>query len=143
MNRINDNLENDKGILISMVKEMAESFTGKQSTKNWADNALWFDIPPIAVRGKEKSCEIFENAFRQLKSIKVEILSTDVFINGNMGIVCTVQRWNSVLKDGTVNPASLIRQTNCFERKNGFWKLIHQHDSMPAGGTWDGQIINE
>ena len=46
MNRINDKLENDKEILISMVKEMAESFTGKQSTKNWADNALWFDIPP-------------------------------------------------------------------------------------------------
>lgn len=141
MNTQNDSLEKDKEILLSMVNEMAQSFTGKQSTRNWADNALWFDVPPIAVRGKEKSCGIFENAFRQLKSIKVEILSTDIFINGNIGIVCTIQKWNSELKDGTINEASLIRQTNCFERQNGVWKLIHQHDSIPAGEGWDGKII--
>ena len=137
------NSENDKNILISMVREIAKSFTGEQSTKNWADDALRFDIPPLAVQGKKKSYEIFENAFRQLRFIKVEILSINTFINGDMGIVCTIQRWDSVLKDGTVNPSSLIRQTNCFEHKNDIWKLIHQHDSMPSGEGWDGKIISE
>lgn len=141
--KTNTGLDNDKNILISMVNEMAQSFTGEKSTQHWADEALWFDIPPMAVRGKLKSCEIFEKAFRQLQSIKVEILSTDIFINGDIGIVCTIQQWNSVLKDGTINEASLVRQTNCFERTNGVWKLIHQHDSIPAGDGWDGKILSQ
>ena len=136
-----ETIEKDKGILISIVKEMAESFTGMQSTKHWAEDALWFDIPPIAVKGKEKSCEIFENAFRQLKSIEVEILSIEVVINGDMGIVCSVQRWNIIMKDDA-EKSLMVRQTNCFERRNNEWKLIHQHDSTPAGGNWDGKILD-
>ena len=137
-----ETIENDKEILISIVKEMAESFTGIQSTKHWAEDALWFDIPPAAVKGKEKSCEVFENAFRQLESIRVEILSTEVFVNGDMGLVCSVQQWIIVPKNGTEN-ALMVRQTNCFERRNGVWELIHQHDSIPAGGSWDGKILTK
>ena len=136
-----ETIEKDKEILISIVKEMAESFTGTQSTKHWAEDALWFDIPPIAVKGKEKSREIFENAFRQLKSIDVEILSIEVVINGDMGIVCSVQRWNIAKENADKSPL-MVRQTNCFERRNGEWKLIHQHDSTPAGGNWDGKILD-
>jgi len=29
----------------------------------------------------------------------------------------------------------------CFEKRNGEWKLIHQHASVPAGGEWDGKIV--
>ena len=41
----------DKATLVSMVKEMIELMTGAQSTRHWADDALWFDIPPFATRG--------------------------------------------------------------------------------------------
>jgi ketosteroid isomerase-like protein len=34
----------------------------------------------------------------------------------------------------------VVRETDCFERRNGEWKLIHQHASVPAGGEWDGKI---
>ena len=43
-----DSREMDKDILISIVKEMSESMTGAQSTKHWAEDALWFDIPAFA-----------------------------------------------------------------------------------------------
>jgi len=134
--------EKDKEILVSLVKEMTESFTGLQSTKHWAEDALWFDIPPMAVKGKEKSCEVFENAFRQLEKINVEIRSIEVFVNGDMGVVCSVQQWTILPKNGTEN-VLMVRQTNCFERRDGVWELIHQHDSIPAGGNWDGEIISK
>ncbi len=35
--------QRDKKILTAIVKEMAESMTGAQSTKHWAHDALWFD----------------------------------------------------------------------------------------------------
>ena len=33
-----------------------------------------------------------------------------------------------------------FHDTDCFEKRNGEWKLIHQHASVPAGGDWDGKI---
>ena len=40
-------VEKDREIIISIVKEMAESMTGAQSTRHWAADVLWFDIPPL------------------------------------------------------------------------------------------------
>jgi hypothetical protein len=44
-------MENDKETLIAMVKDMTRSTTGAQSTKDWSEDALWFDIPPFASKG--------------------------------------------------------------------------------------------
>lgn len=45
----------DKETLVSIVKEMTESMTGAQSTRHWADDALWFDIPPFATEKNKVS----------------------------------------------------------------------------------------
>jgi hypothetical protein len=34
----------------------------------------------------------------------------------------------------------VVRETDCYEKRNGEWKLIHQHASVPSGGDWDGKI---
>jgi ketosteroid isomerase-like protein len=73
------------------------------------------------------------------RSCDIDILEGDLTINGDMGIVCTIQRVHIVLKNGDTKRA-LVRQTDCFERRGGEWKLIHEHASFPAGGEWDGKI---
>jgi ketosteroid isomerase-like protein len=60
-----------------------------------------------------------------------------------MGIVCMVQRISTVSKDGTANKPLLVRQTDCFEKRNGEWKVIHEHTSAPKGAEWDGKIVTE
>ncbi len=132
--------QEDKATLISIVKEMSESMTGARSTRHWADNALWFDIPPFASRGLPPAIEMFDKAFGSFGSCHVDILETEVFLNGHMGIVCTIQRVNVVLKSGD-RKTLLVRETDCFEKRSGKWKVIHQHASIPAGGEWDGKII--
>jgi ketosteroid isomerase-like protein len=132
--------QRDKGILTGIVKEMAESMTGAQSTKHWADDALWFDIPAFASRGIQPALRMFDRVFSGFTSCNIDILEEDVMINGDMGIVCTIQRVNIVLKNGDTKRA-LVRQTDCFERRGGEWQLIHEHASFPAGGEWDGKII--
>ena len=130
----------DKAALISIVKEMSESMTGAQSTKHWADDALWFDIPPFASRGVRPAIEMFDRVFGSFQSCRIDILETEVFLNGHMGIVCTIQRVNVVLKSGD-RKRLLVRETDCFEKRSNKWQLIHQHASVPAGGEWDGRII--
>src|SRR5579859_1268521 len=90
----------DRDVLISIVKEMTESMTGAQSTKHWAEDALWFDIPAFASKGVKPALAMFDRVFAGFRSCNVEILDTDITINGGMGIVCTVQRVNIVLKNG-------------------------------------------
>ena len=136
----NQNTEKDKETIVSIVKEMAESNTGLQSTKHWSQDALWFDIPAFASKGVEPALKMFDKAFSSFESIKVELLETDTFLNGNMGIVCTVQKVNIVMKNGDKR-SMFVRETDCFEKRDNEWQLIHQHASVPAGGAWDGKII--
>jgi ketosteroid isomerase-like protein len=131
--------EQDKEAIVSIVKEMAESMSGAQSTRHWSADALWFDIPPFASKGLQPAFELFDKTFANFESCEVDILELEATVNGDMGIVCTVQSTNIVLKDGATKHV-MARQTDCFERRDGEWKLIHQHASVPAGGEWDGSI---
>ena len=94
----------DKETLVSIVKEMTESVTGAQSTRHWAEDTLWFDIPPFASRGIQPALKFFDKVFGSFQSCKIKILETDVVVNGNMGLVCTIQRVNVVLKTGCEKP---------------------------------------
>jgi ketosteroid isomerase-like protein len=140
MTSVTEDQQRDRQTLTSIVREMAQSMTGAQSTKHWAEDALWFDIPAFASRGIQPAVKMFDRAFSSFKSCDIDILEEDVTINGDMGIVCTIQKVNIVLKNGDTKQA-LVRQTDCFERRGGKWQLIHEHASFPAGGEWDGKII--
>ena len=135
-------VETDKDALVAIVKEMTESMTGAQSTKHWAKDALWFDIPAFASKGVQPALKFFDKVFAGFQSCKVDILETDTIVSGTMGIVCTVQRVNVVLKSGTAK-TMVVRETDCFEKRDDEWQLIHQHASVPAGGEWDGRIVTE
>ena len=125
--------QHDKKLLTGIVREMADSMTGVQSTKHWANDALWFDIPAFASKGIGPALKMFDRVFGGFKSCKIEILNEEVTINGDMGIVCTVQRVNIALKSGETKQA-LVRQTGCFERRGDKGTLIHEHASFPAVG---------
>jgi ketosteroid isomerase-like protein len=79
--------QKDEEIIISIVKEMTESMTGAQSTRHWAEDALWFDIPPFASRGIQPALKFFGWVFGNFQSCKVDIVETDVVVNGDMGLV--------------------------------------------------------
>jgi ketosteroid isomerase-like protein len=142
MTNLTNGQQRDRDALTSIVKEMAQSMSGAQSTKHWARDVLWFDIPAFASRGVGPALKMFDRVFSGFKSCDVTILEEDVVINGDMGIVCTVQRVDIVLKNGDAKRA-MVRQTDCFERRGGEWKLIHEHASTSAGGDWDGKIVTE
>ncbi|HEY2475783.1 MAG TPA: nuclear transport factor 2 family protein [Candidatus Cybelea sp.] len=133
-------VEEDKDTIISIVREMAESMTGAQSTRHWAKDALWFDIPAFASKGVQPALRMFDSVFSNFSSCKADILEMEVMLNGDIGIVCTVQRVNITLKSGA-SKVVMVRETDCFEKQDNEWRLIHQHASVPSGGDWDGKIV--
>ena len=136
----NLNTGKDKAALITIVKEMTEATSGIQSTKHWAKDALWFDIPPFASRGIAPAVKMFDKVFKTFKSLKIEILHTEVISSGDMGVVCTIQKVDIVLQNESAKTL-LVRETDCFKKLNDKWLLVHQHASVPSGGEWDGKIV--
>ena len=130
----------DRQAILSIVNEMATSMTGAQSTRHWAPDALWFDIPAFASKGVQPARNMFDSVFESFTACKVDILETDVMLNGDIGIVCTVQRTNIEFKNGDTRTV-LSRVTDCFEKRDNEWQLIHEHASVPAGGDWDGEFV--
>jgi hypothetical protein len=83
---------------------------------------------------------MFDRVFSGFVSCDVEFLEMEATVNGAMGIVCTVQKVQIVLKSGETRQV-VARQTDCFEKRENEWQLIHQHASVPSSGDWDGTII--
>ena len=120
------------------MREIARSFSGADSTKDWTKETIWFDAAPYASVGVEKAKKVFDEAFGNLKSCEVEILDMRTRILGDAALVCSVQKWDTVNKDGSVNPPFMMRQTDYMEKQDGQWKVLHEHTSMAQG--WDGKI---
>lgn len=134
--------EGDKEALIAIVKEMTESFSGVQSVKHWDDDVLWFDIPPFASKGIKPAEKMYDKVFGGMKSCKIDILETEVFLSGEMAVVCTIQKVEVVFKDEK-SKTIIARETDCFRKSAGEWTLFHQHASVPASGEWDGKITKD
>ena len=134
-------IDRDKETLFSIVKEMAESRTGAASTKHWASDVLWFDIPAFASKGVQPAIKMFDSVFSNFKSCDVSILESETMMSDKMGIVCTIQKVAIIFKND-IAKTLLVRQTDCFRKTdNNEWLLVHQHASVPSGGEWDGKIV--
>ncbi|MDR1360168.1 MAG: nuclear transport factor 2 family protein [Deltaproteobacteria bacterium] len=133
----------DREAIVAIIEEMAASMSGEQSTRHWAEDTLWFDIPAFASRGIKPALRFFDQAFSGLQSCKIDILEMETVITESMACAFTVQRIATTSKDGTTNKPLIVRQTDCFEKRNGEWKVIHEHTSVAKGAEWDGKITTE
>ncbi|MBQ9159763.1 MAG: hypothetical protein IJ122_00380 [Methanobrevibacter sp.] len=106
----------DKEIIENIIKNIAKSFTGKDSTKDWTDETIWFDAAPFACIGKENAIPVFDEAFGNLQSCDVTITDMETRINDNSALVCSTQNWATVNKDGSENPVLIMRQTDYLEK---------------------------
>lgn len=129
---------NDKETVEQIIRDIAASFSGAQSTRHWTKDTIWFDAAPYACVGAEKAKKVFDEAFGQLQSCQVKILDMRTFMTERTALVCSVQQWDTVNKDGSANPPFMMRQTDYLEKQNGTWQVLHEHTSMSDG--WDGQI---
>ena len=129
----------DKERIEEIIREIAASFSGEHSTKNWTEETIWFDAAPFACVGADRAKKVFDEAFGNLKSCDVEILDIRTRIKGDAALVCSVQKWDTMNKDGSANPPCMMRQTDYLEKQDGDWKVLHEHTSQAS--CWDGTIV--
>ena len=79
--------QKDEEIITSVVKEMTESIDRSPKHATLGRGCLWFDIPPFASRGIQAALRFSGRVFGNFQSCKVDIVETDVVVNGDMCLV--------------------------------------------------------
>ena len=119
----------DKEIIVGYTVDMAKAQGADEIMKHWADDVNWFDITARHLKGYDSVYKEFSAQFGKLKECGAEILEIDCKISGNLGIVTSKQDFWAISKSGHKD-TMITRQTDCYEKIDNEWKLIHQHISL-------------
>lgn len=122
----------DKEILINLTKEMGLAQTGDEITKSWHKDAVWFDLQFYRMKGLDNCRNEFNSQFSKISNVQTDFPEIEAFVYGNIGFVRSIQRFRCDDLNGKLMCDFLTRQTDCYIKENGVWKLLHQHVSIPA-----------
>ena len=95
-----------------------------------SDELLVFDIvPPREYRGAAAWRKHIEDLAPDFNG-KTELIDLKVNADGNLAFASSIQHFTGKAKDGT--PIDLTtRVTDCLQKKQGKWVIVHQHISAP------------
>ena len=122
----------DKEILINLTKQMGLAQTGDEITQNWHNDAVWFDLQFYRMKGLKNCRDEFNEQFSKISNVQTEFPEIEAFVDGNVGFVRSIQRFRCDDLNGNPSADFLTRQTDCYIKEDGTWKLIHQHVSLPT-----------
>ncbi len=122
----------DEEILINLTKQMGLAQTGDEITQNWHNDAVWFDLQFYQMKGLKNCRDEFNEQFSKISNVQTEFPEIEAFVDGNVGFVRSIQRFRCDDLNGNPDADFLTRQTDCYIKENGSWKLIHQHVSLPT-----------
>lgn len=61
----------------------------------------------------------------------IELTNLQVVNDGRIGFAHSIQRFSGTTKDGKKTDIT-FRVTDCLEKNNGKWKIVHEHISVPV-----------
>lgn len=125
------NDENDVKALEDIVRAMASAQTGDAITQAWHHDAVWYDLQFLEEKGLENCREVFRRQFDLIRNVTTDLLDIRVFVDGDVGFVHSIQHFECEDCHGRKASDIVTRQTDCFVKNAGAWKLIHQHVSLP------------
>ncbi len=132
----------DEEILIGLTKKMGLAQTGDEITQDWHKDAVWFDLQFYRMKGLENCRNEFNTQFGKISNVRTEFPEIEAFVDGNVGFVRSIQRFRCDDVNGNPSADFLTRQTDCYIKENGTWKLIHQHVSLPTDFSTGQAIFN-
>ncbi len=123
-------MNENKKIIEQITIDMAAAQTADEIMKHWDKDVEWFDITARHLKGYDAVHAEFDEQFGKLECCGADILTMNTIINDTIGIVTTTQDFWAIFKGTDTKEKMLTRQTDCYQLKDGEWKLTHQHISL-------------
>jgi uncharacterized protein (TIGR02246 family) len=127
------NAETDKAAIETVIKTFNKAHYDKDAAAVaalYAPGAVLFDLaPPLSHKVDEKAMEEWFDTWRgpvdsQSRDLQITVSGDAAFSHGLVHI-------SAVTKDSGEKAVWWMRTTMCFVRKNGAWKIAHEHTSVP------------
>jgi ketosteroid isomerase-like protein len=104
---------------------------GMMSYYDGTDRLIIFDaIPPLKYSGTESWRKNLEGFVAAYNPGILEITELQIVNDGRIGYAHSIQRFTGTDKSGK-KVEMAFRVTDCLEKENGKWKIVHEHNSMP------------
>ena len=124
----------DEQAISDLEHKVATVTSGDEVMKYWdsGDDIVLFDImgPPREYAGP-KAIHDHSDEFSGWKNLKVDFLELKVISDGNFALARSVQHATATTPDGKPFEAT-FRATDVWRKRDGQWKLISVHVSVPV-----------
>jgi ketosteroid isomerase-like protein len=132
----------DETAIAEIEREMASAQAVEGVTRTWDDDVVYYDIQPGGAVGKEAATAMIAEQFRGVKNLRTKILQMAVHAEGNIGYAFSTQNFISDVTTGGPALNFIFRETDIFVKKEGKWRLVHQHLSVPVDFTSGRAVLS-
>ena len=128
--------KSDKQQIIDLEHGLIEATNVKNvdqmmSFYDGTDRLIIFDaVPPLKYSGTKAWHKNLEGFLAAFNPGILEITDLQIVNDGTIGYAHSIQRFAGTDKDGK-KVAMAFRVTDCLEKENGKWRIVHEHNSMP------------
>jgi uncharacterized protein (TIGR02246 family) len=105
----------------------------------YADNAVIFDVRDSLEYGKDGLRRSWEECFESSKDFIIEISEPAIRMDGNLAFTHCLSHATGKTLDGQ-DIDVWMRATDCYQKINGKWLVVHEHVSVP-GDFESGKIL--
>lgn len=125
----------DEEQLTEIVIAMSRAQTAEDFIRAWAEDVTFFDVISCSTSGIERVAEEWHYHFKHIVNLRAEVLEIRAQASGDAGFVHSVQHFEADGVHGWNDIDIVFRQTDCFRKREGEWRLVHQHASLPIDFT--------
>jgi ketosteroid isomerase-like protein len=118
------------------IAEIELEMTGAQGvegiTRTWDDEVVYFDFAPKEIVGHAAATAEIAEQFTRVTNLRTKIVRMKIRAEGNLGYAFSTQNFVADTQNGDAELSFIFRETDVFEKKDGDWRLVHQHLSAPV-----------
>jgi ketosteroid isomerase-like protein len=134
-------LSEDEIAIMQIERDMARAQNVGGVTETWDDSVTYVDFGTGRYLSKAAAYDEIARQFTAVTNLRTQVIELTVRARGDLGYAFSRQNFiaDIVGADGEIN--WVFRETDVFEKKDGRWRLIHQHLSAPVDLTTGSAVL--
>ncbi len=120
----------DKDIIVGITREISSALDADRIIAHFAEDATWFHITDRYIRGYDNIYNEFKEQLSSLEFYEPSIVEMNCNVSGNLGVISSIHDILVRGKGHTSNMRLIVRNTDCYEKRNDEWKIVHKHTSL-------------
>jgi len=135
----------DEDVIRQQVDRLTDAIRAKDREairRIYSADIVSFDVePPLQRLGLALKLENWDNLFARYQSLEYEVRDLEITISGNIAFAHSLNRIGGAMRNGTATD-HWIRCTNCFQKIDGTWRIVHDHVSVPFEMATGKALVN-